>query len=641
LTPRLRPALRAIAVAGLTAAALGAGVRGALPDGASPEGDWRSYGRDPGGRRFSPLADVDRGNVSRLGRAWTYHTGDLDTRPGSQPVAFEATPLAVDGVLYLSTPSGRVIALDADGGREVWTFDPPPRPAGRAVARGPHRGVSYWESGDGSDRRILYGTPDGRLVALDARSGRLRPDFGQGGMVDLRPGVADDWPSGQLEVSSPPAIYRDLVITGSHLQEYPALGPSGDVRAFDARTGALVWQFHTVPRPGEAGHETWEGESWKSRSGVNAWSILSVDAERGLVFLPLGSATYDFYGGDRKGANLFANALVALDAATGARRWHFQTVHHDLWDYDLPAQPALVTVRRGGREVAAVAQVTKSGFLFVLDRVTGEPVFPVEERPVPASTVPGEAASPTQPVPLRPPPLVRQAITRDQLSTVTPESARACAELFDAARTGPLFTPPGPGLTLTFPGTLGGATWSGVAFDPARRRLYVNVNEVGALGGLQPLGARAPLPYRRAGPGGEYARFWDENRWPCQQPPWGTLNAIDLDEGAVAWTVPLGVVDALVARGVPPTGTPSLGGSIATAGGLVFIAGTNDARLRAFDAETGRELWSDRLEASGHATPMTCRGRSRRQYVVIAAGGGGYLSRTTSDVVAAYALPDD
>ena len=258
---------------------------------------------------------------------------------------------------------------------------------------------------------------------------------------------------------------------------------------------------------------------------------------------------------------------------------------------------------------------------------------------MPASTVPGEASSPTQPIPRLPPPLVRQSITRDQLSTVTPESNRACTELFDSARTGPLFTPPGLALTLTFPGTLGGATWSGTAFDPVRRRLYVNVNEVGALGGLQPLGPNAPLPYRRAGSGGEYARFWDDNRWPCQQPPWGTLNAIDLDEGTIAWTVPLGVVDALVERGLPPTGTPSLGGAIATVGGLVFIAGTNDARLRAFDADTGRELWADRLEASGHATPMTYRGRSGRQIVVIAAGGGGYLSRTTSDVVAAYALP--
>ena len=614
--------------------------QGAPPASAPAGRDWRAYGNDPGGARFSVLGDIDRGNVSGLRRAWTYHTGDLDARPGATPFAFESTPLAVDGVLYVSTPSSRVVALEGDSGRERWRFEPPRRPgAPEAAPRGPHRGVSYWESADGADRRILYGTADGRLIALDAATGRVRAEFGEGGIVDLRRGVADAWPHGQLEVSSPPAIYRDLAITGSHLQEYPALGPSGDVRAFDVRTGRLVWQFHTVPRAGEPGRETWEGTSGQDRSGANVWSVMSVDVERGLVFLPVGSAAYDFYGGDRKGANLFATSVVALDAATGAMRWHFQTVHHDLWDYDLPAEPVLVTVRRDGRDVPAVAQVTKSGFVFVLDRVTGLPLFPVEERPVPASVVPGEAASATQPIPVRPPALVRQSLSRDQISTVTPESNRACTELFDSARTGPLFTPPGLTLTLTFPGTLGGATWSGAAFDAVRHRLYVNVNEVGALGAMQPLAPTAPLPYRRGGPGGEYARFWDENRWPCQQPPWGTLNAIDLDQGAIAWTVPLGVVDALVARGVPLTGTPSLGGAIATLGGLVFIAGTNDSRIRAFDADTGRELWSDRLEASGHATPMTFRGKDGRQYVVIAAGGGGYLSRTTSDVVAAYALP--
>ena len=608
-------------------------------DGADKGGDWRAYGGDPGGMRFSGLAQIDRASVGRLQRAWTYHTGDLEARPGPQPTAFECTPLAVDGVLYVSTPSGRVVALDGDTGRELWRFDPPPRASGPAVARGPHRGVSYWESADGRDRRILYGTPDGRLAALDAATGRPRAEFGEGGLVDLRPGVADNWPHASYEVSSPPAVYRDLVITGSHLQEYPARGPAGDVRAYDVRTGALVWRFHSVPRAGEPGREGWEGESGKDRSGVNVWSIMSVDVERGLVFLPLGSATYDFYGGDRKGANLYANSLVALEAATGAMRWHFQTVHHDLWDYDLPAEPALVRVRRAGRDVPAVAQVTKTGFVFVLDRETGQPLFPVDEQPVPASQVPGEASSPTQPVPRLPPPLVRQSITREQLSTVTPESNRYCTELFDSARTGPLFTPPALALTLTFPGTLGGANWSGAAFDPARHRLYINVNEVGAMGGMLALGPGAPVAYRRVGPQGEYARFWDENRWPCQQPPWGTLNAVDLDEGKVAWTVPLGVVDALVARGLPPTGTPSLGGAIATVGGLVFIAGTSDARFRAFDADTGRELWSDRLEASGHATPMTYRGRGGRQYVVIAAGGGGYLSRTLADVVAAYALP--
>jgi quinoprotein glucose dehydrogenase len=604
---------------------------------------WPAYGGDPGGTRFSGLADVHTGNVARLRRAWTYHTGDveMDLGPGARPTAFETTPLAVDGRLYLSTPSGRVVALDGDTGREVWRFDPPPRTPGARPQRGVHRGVSLWEGSmpAGRARRIVYGTPDGRLIALDLDTGRPSQGFGRAGVVDLREGVADRFPAATLGVTSPPAIHRDLIITGTMVQEFPGLGAAGDVRAYDARTGRLAWTFHTVPRPGEDGHETWAGEGWKDRSGANAWSVLSVDVERGLVFVPLGSATYDFYGGDRPGDNLFANSVVALEAATGRRRWHFQTVHHDLWDFDLPAQPALVTVRRDGRDVPAVAQVTKSGFVFVLDRTSGRPLFEVEERPVPQTRLPGERTAATQPIPRRPPPLVRQAITRADLTTVSAESHRYCAELFDAARTGGLFTPPDAELTLTFPGTLGGATWSGAAFDPGTRRLYVNVNELGALGRMDKTAGGAPLPYRRASPWGEYARFWDENGWPCQQPPWGKLHAIDLDTGTFAWTVPLGVVDALVERGIPPTGTPSLGGAIATAGGLVFIAATNDSRFRAFDAHTGRELWVDRLEANGHATPMTYRGRNGRQYVVIAAGGGGYFSKATSDVVAAYALP--
>ena len=310
----MRICVRSIVAVALPAA-FALGFAGA--NGAGKEGDWRSYGGDPGGRRYSALAEIDRGNVGRLKRAWTYHTGDLDAPSSVQPPAFESTPLAVAGVLFVSTQSGGVIALDGDTGRVVWTFVPPPRPGRSKLPRDVHRGVSYWEAADGADRRILYGTPDGRLVALDAGSGLPKAGFGQGGMVDLRVGVADAWPEAPLGVSSPPAIYRDLVITGTHLQEYPALGPAGDVRAFDVRTGALVWRFQTVPRSGQPGHETWEGDGGKDRSGANVWSVISVDVERGLVFLPVGSATYDFYGGDRKGTNLYANSLVALDAATG------------------------------------------------------------------------------------------------------------------------------------------------------------------------------------------------------------------------------------------------------------------------------------------------------------------------------------
>jgi quinoprotein glucose dehydrogenase len=413
------------------------------------------------------------------------------------------------------------------------------------------------------------------------------------------------------------------------------------VRAFDVRTGKQVWRFDTIPGPGEVGHDSWEGDSWRDRTGVNVWSIMSVDPERGLVFLPTGSPAYDFYGGDRRGQNLFANSLVALDAATGRRVWHFQLVHHDVWDYDLPAQPVLVDFARGGRRIAAVAQVTKMGLVFVFDRATGTPIFPVEERPVPRSPVAGESTSATQPFPTAPPALSRQSVTRAGLNRVTPESARECASLFDQAKHGPAYIPYGVDLTLVLPGTLGGATWSGASFDPTTGYLYVNTNETGAVGRITEEPAGSPYRFRRTSPDGEYARFWDSKRRPCVAPPWGRLNAIDLKRGTIAWRVPLGIDEELDAKGVSKTGASNLGGSIVTAGGLVFIAATHDRRFRAFDARTGRELWVTRLEASGHATPITYRGlRGGKQIVVIAAGGGGYFSDTSSDVVAAYALPD-
>ncbi|OLE48071.1 MAG: hypothetical protein AUG46_04575 [Acidobacteria bacterium 13_1_20CM_3_58_11] len=602
--------------------------------------EWQSYGGDAGGTRSSPLKQINRQNVGKLRRAWTYHMGELDRENNEtgrhHVVPFESTPIVIDGALYFSTPSNRVIALDAETGKEIWRFDPQ---AGRAGPRHffQHRGVAYWHGKSGDDGRILYGTFDGRLIALDAKTGKPCRAFGKDGTVDLRAGIADAYPAAEYSVTSPPAIYHDLVITGGAVPEYPSKGPSGQVRAFDVRSGKLAWTFHAIPRPGEVGHESWEGDAWKERTGVNVWSIMSVDLERGLVFLPIGSASYDFYGADRRGLDLFSNSLVALDAASGKLVWYYQMVHHDIWDYDMPAQPVLITVRRDSRDIPAIAQLTKMGFVFILDRLTGKPLFPVEERPVPNSDVPSEAAWPTQPSPVKPPPLVRQSFSEGDLSTVTPESNRYCAQLFHSLESHGMYTPYGRKLTLVVPGTLGGANWSGASFDRASGYLFVNANEVGAVGAMEPQAADAPVRYRRASKEGEYARFWDEQQWPCQKPPWGTLNAVDVNKGEIAWKVPIGVVDGLKTT----TGTPNLGGSIVTDGGVVFIGATTDSRFRAFDARTGEQLWVGDLEASAYATPMTYLGKKTgKQFVVIAAGGGGYFTGKVSDVLAAFAPPD-
>jgi glucose dehydrogenase len=603
-----------------------------------PDGDWRFYGRDPGGTRYSPLQQLTPANVSRLERAWTYHTGEVNRLPNispdKEPPAFECTPLVVDGVMYVVTPSSRLIALDAETGTERWEFDP----QADAAQRGFHqiRGLSYWEAPHDVTprRRLFFGTPSGELACLDAESGTPCTGFGVKGRIDLRKGVADAWPSALYALTSAPALYGHLVIVGTRVQESPARGPGGVVRAFHARTGDVAWEFRSIPRSREPGAETWESGSAAERSGVNAWTTISVDTERGLVFVPFGSPAYDFFGGDRPGENLFANALVALDATTGQRRWHYQMVHHDIWDYDLAAQPVLATIPEGGQRRDVVIQVTKMGLVFVLDRETGKPVFPMEERPVPRSEVPGEVAWPTQPFPLAPPPLVRHTISAEDLTEVTPESARYCRELFASVAGGRIFTPIGSQRTLIVPGNLGGANWSGAAYDPVASRLFVNVNEL-------PLVASLGLKAGSTPSINHYRRFLDENGWPCVKPPWGALAAVDLSSGEIAWKVPLGNAERLASSGGAPTGTPNLGGPIATAGGLVFIAATTDRRMRAFDSRTGKELWAAALEASGHATPATYYGtRSGRQFVAVAAGGGGYLSpENVSDVLVAFALP--
>ena len=600
--------------------------------------EWRFYGGDAGGTRFSPLKQINRENVNSLQRAWTYHTGEVGREGNATDrhhiAPFESTPLVIDSVLYFSTPSSRAIALDAETGAEIWKFDPQ---EGSAKPRQyfQHRGVAYWQSRDGSDRRILYGTFDGRLISLDAMTGKPCAGFGKGGTVDLRSGLEGDQPGTEYSVTSAPTIYEDLVITGAAVPEFPSKGPSGMVRAFDVRTGKLAWTFHTIPRPGETGHETWDGDAWKGRTGANVWSTMSVDVERGLVFLPIGSASYDFYGADRKGADLFSNSLVALEAATGKLVWHYQMVHHDIWDYDMPAQPVLIAVLRDGKKIPAVAQVTKMGFVFILDRLTGKPLFPVEERPVPKSEVPGEASWPTQPFPLKPPPLVRQVFAESDISDVPPDAKSYCAELFHSLEHHGLYSPYNLRMTLIVPGTLGGGNWSGGSYDSASGYLFVNVNELGAIGELEPQAEGAPEKYRRNSEHGEYARFWDEHERPCQKPPWGTLNAIDVNSGEIVWKVPLGTVDGLPGK----TGTPNLGGSIVT-NGLVFIGAATDRKFRAFDAKTGRELWAAELEANAHATPVTYLGKkSAKQFVAIAAGGGGFFQGALSDTLDAFALP--
>ncbi len=599
--------------------------------------DWPGVGNNPGCMRYSPLDQINRENVSQLKPVWTYHTGELEGRTGK---TIECTPIVVDGVMYLTTGYLRVVALDAATGKELWQFDPlKDYPfEHQPTSGGVNRGCAFWSDGKpGGGQRIIHGTSDGRLFSLDARNGKLDPKFGEAGVRNLRKELDPKVARLSYGPTSAPVVWKDTIIVGVSCDEGPGIAAPGDIRAFDIRTGAQVWRFHTVPQPGEFGNETWVGDSWKDRGGANAWGGLSVDVDRGLVFAGLGSAAFDFYGGDRHGDNLFANCTIALDAKTGKRAWHFQTLRHDLWDHDLPVYPNLVTVTRDGEKRDAVAQVTKTGYVFLFDRVTGKPLFEVKDQPVPRSEMTGEQAATTQPIPVKPPPFAAQFLDETNVTDIGATNRASVLEQLRKIRSGPAFNPPSTQGTVVIPGYHGGANWSGASFDPTTGLLYINSNNVPNIITLTESKAsdKARIgPYRHTG----YIQFLDHEGYPAIKPPWGVLSAINLNTGEFAWQVPLGEYAELTARGIPRTGTETFGGSVVTAGGLVFIAGTKDEKFHAFDKSTGKLLWDYKLDAGGYATPCTYLVNGR-QYVVIAAGGGGKPNTKSGDAYVAFALP--
>jgi quinoprotein glucose dehydrogenase len=627
--------------------------------------DWPVTEGAPGGGRHSPLTDVTRENVTRLRVAWTYRHGDFWEGSFPLPInrgsSFESTPIVVDGRLFVTTPRNRVIALDPETGRELWTFDPALE-RGRAYANmWINRGVAYWRDAAGSgacSARVFLATLDARLIALDAASGSPCPEFGAGGQVDLRAGIAplyDDW---EYNVTSPGTVVGDVIVVGSSIADtLRPDAPPGDVRAFDVRSGALRWTFHTIPQPGEPGHETWETGT-RLTGAANVWSTITADLARGWVFLPVSTPSPDFYGGDRPGANLYSDSVVALDARTGARKWHFQTVHHDLWDYDLAAPPVLVTLEREGRPVDAVVQATKQGFVFVLERESGAPLFPVEERPAPPSDLPGERAWPTQPVPVAPPPLVPQRLDENDLHAPTPEHLAACRARLAELRNDGLFTPPSLRGSVLYPFTGGGANWSGASWDPARQRLVVPVQNLVHVIRLDSVAEQAAGQGARVKPlHGTTLRtlWWLLTGWgtgeryrlhpssgrtvfrndgvPCNRPPWGMLVGVDLARGTIAWSAPTSV-DA------SDPGEPGYGPALSTASGLVFHAGTRRPVLRVHDAETGERIATFALPAGLHAGPITYKLRpDGPQFVVVAPGGHVGIGSPLGDYVIAYSLP--
>ena len=578
--------------------------------------DWRHYGGSLGATRYSELDQIDRSNVSELRVAWVHSTGDSQERPLTK---IECTPIVVDGRMYVTTAQVQVRALDATTGEMLWNFDPFEGIQMRR-SKGVNRGVAYWS--DGKERRIfMSGSAQDYLYCLDADTGKLVSEFADGGILNMKEGLDRELAdSVRSYYASPPVIFEDMLLLGGGSgSEGPAPAAPGHIRAFDVRTGKRLWIFHTIPHPGEFGYDTWGEDSWKEAGGANNWGGMSLDPGRGVLYVSTGSPTYDFYGADRPGKNLFGNCVIALDARTGERKWHFQTIHHDLWDYDLPAQPVLARRRNNGQWQDIVVQISKQAFWYIFDRDTGEPVWEIEERPVPDSDVEGEHVYPTQPFPTKPPPFARQGFDDDEYITdISEESREYVKRRLKDLRRGMLYTPPSRGGTVYNPGTVGGTIWGGASHDPEAGLMFINTNNWPKFFTLVDAPEGVGYPFMHTG----YPFFVDQDKYSAAKPPWGELLCLDLASGEYRWRRPIGEYAELKARGIEGTGTFNVGGSIVTKGGLLFLGATQDEKFRAFDTSSGKILFEHQLSAGGYATPCTYA-VDGKQFVVIAAGGGG------------------